>query len=212
MMHLNINSGQVILADEEYFYILNRRGFYVCSMTMEPLYVYCYTAPINDNKITWWAAGWTETHIIVADALKYVYMIPRFTLDFEKINYNLLECNRWSPLVDKVPFVKSIEYSKNGANVDKEKLHKMYFANCLRFRQLAGHGSRYKRKDDWKNNQAQVMESVGKGIQDRDKILINGTIYCPLPGELANDICFSQDGLMLYVLHQMGQVSIIDVD
>jgi hypothetical protein len=57
-----------------------------------------------------------------------------------------------------------------------------------------------------------VLEGIEKGIKDRDKIKINSDIFCPLPGELANDICFSTDGLTLYVLHQAGKVTIIDVE
>ncbi len=57
-----------------------------------------------------------------------------------------------------------------------------------------------------------MLEGIEKGIKDRDKIKINSDIFCPLPGELANDICFSTDGLTLYVLHQAGKVTIIDVE
>lgn len=216
MMHLNSNGGQIILADDGYFYILNKRGFYICSFNTEPVFVYFNSQPTNNNKVTWWGAGWTEKHLIVADVSHSFYAIPRHTNEFDTMAY----CRHLHLPVqggigaappEKVPFVPALYYTSNRRAGTRDEA-KMCFDKCFRYRQLVK-DERYKREDAWMGHTASVFESCKEMInKDRDKIVINGTKYMPLARELANDICFSMDGLMLYVLHQAGKVTIIDVD
>jgi hypothetical protein len=215
-MHFNANGGQVILADEEYFYVFNKRGFYLCSANSEPTFVYFDSAPTANNKVTWWAIGLTKTHIIIADISHSYYKIPRHTKEFETVDYSnykfgYMQSNKQ---LDKVPVIRSLNYSNYAANKyqgERELLKSTYFSDCFRFRQLAK-DERYKREDSWQGHTASVFESAKGMVKDRDTIIIDGTKYLPMPGELANDICFSTDGLTLYVLHQAGKVTIIDVD
>lgn len=212
MMHLNSNGGQVILADEGYFYVVNKRGFYLCSFNTEPEFVYFDEAPTNNNKITWWAAGWTEKYIIVADVSHSYYIIPRHTNEFKTQPYSAHRFGYLQKNPGPVKVVQSHHYADRKMRGGTRDEAKKCFKDCFRFRQLVK-DERYKREDAWQGHTASVFESCKEMInKDRDKIVINGTKYVPLNRELANDVCFSMDGLMLYVLHQGGQISIIDVD
>jgi hypothetical protein len=213
MMNINANGGQVILADEEYFYVFNKRGFYLCSVNSEPTFVYFDSAPTANNKVTWWAVGLKEKNIIIADISHSYYSIPRHTKEFETVDYSAYRFGymQSDKKPDKVPIIRSNNYAASRQKVDREVIKTMYFSDCFRFRQLAKE-ERYKREDNWQGHTASVFESAKGMVKDRDTIIINGTKYLPMPGELANDICFSTDGLTLYVLHQAGKVTIIDVD
>ncbi len=246
-MHVPGSSGQIIVADEEYFYIFNKRGFFVCTMDGEPpLFVHCVSAPREGNKVTWLVVGWTEAHLVVADVDTFYYKIPRHTKEFKKMSVDNYAV-RYSPMLhyvleDKeVPYVDSIQYgfrhtwSETKPLRDKEAKLQEIFSDCFRVRRVST-GNRYYREDKWMGKEASVVEGDGR-VRDRDKIMVGGydplvphsnpvkdrvkdrdkikigfDTFLPLPSEPANDVCFSIDGLRLHVLHQSGNVSIIDMD
>jgi len=86
-----------------------------------------------------------------------------------------------------------------------------FFSKCFRVRSLINDNpslaTRYRRKDEWGDKTA----TVSCAIEFRTKIQVDETEYEFMTGQRLNDVCFSVDGLTLYLLYESGTVVIADV-
>jgi hypothetical protein len=227
MMLVDSNiGGQVIVPDENYFYILNRSGFSIYSRFPEEFKFFVQFNPaVRSNqgeKAVWKHIGWSETHLFFCSSFN-MFKILRNSLDFPLIKKGTwsgdeeireVSAMAWRGKFDG-PSLPISEGFLPGTIEEKLKNHFYPPDECFRIRKLLKSNSRYARKDSWLNNNAHVIDKESTDKEEinyfRKVIEINGT-RMEIGESPANDVSFSIDGLTLFVLTQSCKTLMIDVE
>ncbi len=228
------------MADQGVFYLLNRSGAYVCdSETGDYQFVNLSPTPSQigtGGKNTWTRVGWSERNIVLMDNQCTVYHIPRHQKDFpaseptQRHRIGFIAVEHEKPGQVKLPQLgrpmtyrfRTLEAVLMGNTRQwRRKVGEYlpdpepFFEKCFRVRQLT-HPKllRYTRTDKWLDRTAQVFGGAEKGtVESRSVAVVDGTIeYEFVPHSPMNDVCFSTDGLVLYMLYQNGTVIQADVE
>lgn len=240
MRVLHVNSAQAIVADEGVFYLLNRSGAYVCDSEAGD-FQFLNLSPTpsqvgTGGKSTWKRVGWSERHIVLMDNQDCVYQIPRHQKDFpatepsrrHRIGYISIEDEQagrtfkqpllGEPKTYRYRVLEAVlvnnRYIRRKAGVptpDPEP----FFKECFRVRHLLHPKlTRYTRTDKWCDREIKVYGGADKvEVAERSVAVLDDKVkFQFFPGEPLNDVCFSTDGLVVYMLYQNGNIVLADVD
>ena len=240
MRVLQVNSAQAIVADEGVFYLLNRSGAYVCdALTGDFQFLNLSPTPSQvgtGGKSTWKRVGWSDRHVVLMDNQECVYQIPRHQRDFpatepnrrHRIGYIAVEHEKagttyrapllGQPATYRYRILDAVlvnnRYVRRKANAPHSD-PTPFFTPCFRVRELLHPKlARYTRSDKWLDREVKVYGGAEKvQVVERSVAVLDDKVeYQFIPGEPLNDVCFSTDGLVVYMLYQNGSIVQADVE
>lgn len=229
-------SGQIILASEKYFYIVGKKRFIITDITdKSTLVVHFSPDPRAINNVVWKYAAWSDKHILLVSHHYQYYKIPtgfqtlrelivagddigtQLAMEEVQYPYSLLPLRRMI-LKGDVMQERKTKNSEVFKTLEAEVL-KSYG----RIRKLSGktvdlfpyaEDNCYIRKDEWAGHTLEVSNSLPNGINKvtfRTDVKHNGVCRYNFLDKAINDVCISPCGLLGYILHSDGEVTVFDL-
>ncbi len=222
MIERQLNIGQILIADDHYFYVLRCNGFHVfdANDTSKSEFVHCVPEPKGESgkkRVHWRKIGWLPHKLILLDQMGTMFHIPRHVFPAEH-NWSVgkrvklgVWTNQFLCLGDKyIPKAADVAECRRMIRYPDFQSFEPWFTNCLRTRTLIdGIPARYSRKDEVGGRAITVPKP--KGNLQRNVAVVGDQSFC-FKKPNVNDVCFSNDGMVAHILHEDGSLVSVDVD